>query len=179
MKALFLDRDGVINKEIEGHYVLSPESFEFYPDVLEALVKLKDHFDLFIIVTNQRCIGRGLLTVEGLSLIHKKMLNVIQEAGGRIDKIYFAPAVEEDNPWRKPNNGMGLQAKEDFPAIDFNQSFMVGNNPSDMKFGKSLGMKTVFLTTTISAFAMPNKLVDFQYNSLAAFALAATEWSGV
>ncbi len=178
MKALFLDRDGVINKEIEGNYVLTPEAFEFYPGVLEALVDLKNHFDLFIIVTNQRCIGRGMLTVEGLNLIHQKMLTAIQAAGGRIDKIYFAPAVEEENPLRKPNTGMGLQAKEDFPEIDFTQSIMVGNNPSDMKFGKSLGMKTVFLTTTISAFAMPNKLVDFQYDALVTFANAVQEWGG-
>ena len=66
----------------------------------------------------------------------------------RIDEIYYAPDLESDAHHRKPNTGMGLQAKQDFPSIDFSKSVMVGNNFSDMDFGKRLGMKTVFVETT-------------------------------
>lgn len=170
MRTLFLDRDGVINVEKEGFYILKPEEFEFYPGVLEALKILKDHFDLFIVVTNQRCIGRGLLTDEELATIHEKMLREIQANDGRIDQIYYAPSIDDKNPYRKPNTGMGRQAQRDFPEIDFKQAVMVGNNPSDMKFGKRLGMQTVFITSTMTAFAMPHQSIDYQYESLSAFA---------
>lgn len=145
---LFLDRDGVINKNIEGSYVLDWEQFEFMPSVLETLPKLAKCFPRIIVVTNQQCIAKGLITTEKLDEIHQNMMNVIELNGGRIDAVYHAPdlAVPE-NILRKPNKGMALLAQKDFPEIDFSHSIMVGDKVSDMQFGKSIDMTTVYLST--------------------------------
>jgi len=137
---LFLDRDGVINKKIENDYVRNWEQFELLPNVIEALKILNDIFGRIIIVTNQRGIGRGLMTEEDLKNIHRKMLKVFAENGIKIDKIYYCPHDYEKEKCncRKPNIGMALQAKKDFPDIDFKKSIMIGDSLSDMEFGYNL-----------------------------------------
>lgn len=170
MKALFLDRDGVINVENEGGYILRQEDFEFLPGVPEALAILREHFDLFLVVTNQRCVGRKLISVEDLEAIHHRMVREIEGQGGRIDRVYYAPASERDDLYRKPNTGMGEQALKDFPGIDLSRSVIVGNNLSDMQFGKSLGLHTVFLSTTSGMYTLPHDLIDRQFSSLLAYA---------
>ena len=167
---LFLDRDGVINKEIVGSYVTNTEEFEFYPGAPEALQRLSEIFGTIIVVTNQRGVGCGLMSNEMLRNIHKSLKIGIVEAGGRIDRIYSCIAVSDDDHNRKPNIGMALQAREDFPHIDFHKCVMVGNSPSDMEFGKRLAMRTIFLTTKHDAYDLPNDLVDEQFTSL-------QEWS--
>ncbi|PSL46069.1 D-glycero-D-manno-heptose 1,7-bisphosphate phosphatase [Chitinophaga niastensis] len=169
---LFLDRDGVINDEIRDSYVLSPDMFRFSEGVLAAMPLLAKHFDRIVIVTNQRCIGRGLLTVAGLNEIHARMQQEIRQHGGRIDQIYFCPDVESNSPCRKPSGGMGLQAQQDFPEIDFRQSIMVGNTLSDMQFGKDLGMQTVFIPSTRPDTPFPHPLIDQRYQNLLQFAQA-------
>lgn len=165
-KALFLDRDGVINEEKKGSYIFNIDEFIFMPKVLEALQLAANHFDYIIIVTNQRGVGRGYMTEEDLDKIHSYLINKVTANGGRIEKIYFAPNIESDHPDRKPNIGMGLKAANDFPNIDFTQSVMVGNNMSDMQFGKRLGMQTVFLHTTQAPISLPHELVDCQFPGL-------------
>jgi D-glycero-D-manno-heptose 1,7-bisphosphate phosphatase len=167
---LFLDRDGVINDEIRDSYVLTPDMFRFSEGVLTAMPLLAKHFDRIIIVTNQRCIGRGLLTIAGLNEIHHRMQLEIQQHGGRIDQIYFCPDVESSSPCRKPSGGMGLQAQQDFPEIDFRKSVMVGNTLSDMQFGKDLGMQTVFIPSTRPDIPFPHPLIDQRYQNLLQFA---------
>ena len=165
---LFLDRDGVINEELPGDYVKKPEAFVFYPGVPEALAILQQHFGRILIVTNQRGIGRGLMTHEDLHQVHGYMQQVLQEAGVYLHAMYYAPDLAGDAPDRKPNTGMGLKAKADFPDLDFTRSVMIGNHDSDMLFGKRLGMKTVFVTTTCepSDAALPDLILP----SLPAFA---------
>jgi histidinol-phosphate phosphatase family protein len=143
---LFLDRDGTINKKLEDDYVKKWDEFEFLPNALKAIEKLSEIFGRIVIITNQQCIGKKLLTEDELNFIHAKMLDEIYYYKGRIDKIYYSPAlVSENSSHRKPNTGMALDAKIDFPEIDFTRSFMVGDSFSDMKFGKNLDMKTVFI----------------------------------
>lgn len=166
---LFLDRDGVINNEIKDSYVLQWDMFQFADGVLEALPLLAAKFGHIVIVTNQRCIGRGLLSEEGLYAIHSQMLKEINAAGGRIDKIYFCPDVNNDSPCRKPQSGMAIQAKADFPEIDFSRSVMVGNTLSDMNFAKNLGMKSVFIPSTQPHQPFPHPLMDARCNSLLDF----------
>ncbi|RAJ82171.1 D-glycero-D-manno-heptose 1,7-bisphosphate phosphatase [Chitinophaga dinghuensis] len=174
---LFLDRDGVINDEIKGGYVLQWDMFRFSDGVLQALGLLHHHFDRIVIVTNQRCIGRGLLTPTGLEDIHSHMLTEIRQHGGRIDKIYYCPDVNNDSPCRKPQTGMASRAKEDFPEIDFSQAIMVGNTLGDMQFGRNLGMKTVFIPSTLPDIQLPHPLIDQRCSSLLDFAssLPSTE----
>lgn len=168
-KALFLDRDGVINEEKDGSYIFHKDEFIFYEGALEALVQLSGRFDYVFIVTNQRGVGRGYMTERALLEIHDYLTEEVVAAGGKIDRIYFAPAVDSNHSHRKPNTGMAEDAKRDFPAIDFAQSMMVGNNLSDMQFGRSMGMHTIFLYTTQDKIVLPHELIDRQYDSLAAF----------
>jgi histidinol-phosphate phosphatase family protein len=170
MKALFLDRDGVLNEEKENSYIFHKDEFVFYKGVLEAIAQLSQRFDYLFIVTNQRGIGRRLMTEAQLQDIHDHLLSAVREAGGRIDAIYFAPQLDSDHPDRKPNTGMAMRAQKDFPGIDFGESVMVGNNLSDMQFGRAMGMRTIFLYTTQPAFSLPHPLINEQYPSLAAFA---------
>jgi histidinol-phosphate phosphatase family protein len=168
--ALFLDRDGVINEEKDGSYIFHKDEFIFYTGAKSALVKLSNLFDYVFIVTNQRGVGRGYMTVEALDEIHDHLIETIREGGGKINKIYYAPSVDNNHPDRKPNTGMALEAHKDYPDIDFAQSIMVGNNLSDMQFGKTMGMKTIFLSTTQAAIALPHSLIDEQYDSLKSWA---------
>lgn len=139
---LFVDRDGVINKHLPSDYVKEWSEFEFLPKVTEAFTILARYFKYIIVVTNQRGVGKGLMTESVLQEIHKKMVSVITDAGGRIDKIYFCTDINQNSPNRKPNIGMGLQAQKDFPEITFENAVMIGDSDSDMTFGKRLGMKS-------------------------------------
>jgi histidinol-phosphate phosphatase family protein len=173
-RTLFLDRDGVINHQKEGGYILQWQEFVFYEGVLEAMPILAAHFHYIFIVTNQRGVGKGLMSENELHHIHHHMKRNIEQAGGRIDGIYYCPATTPESPCRKPNTGMALQAKKDFPAVDFNMATMVGNSISDMEFGKGIGANTVFLTTTQPTVDPADTRIDAVYKSLAAFAASLT-----
>lgn len=167
---LFLDRDGVINVEQNGSYVTSWEEFRFCDGALEALRSVQDVFGAIVVVTNQRGVGRGIMSFDALRDINQKMSEEVAQNGGRIDKVYAATAVADTDHNRKPNTGMALQAREDFPEIDFRKSIMIGNSISDMEFGKRMAMHTVFLTTKHEPYALPHDLIDEQYESLQAWA---------
>lgn len=169
---LFLDRDGVINYEKPGDYVYNWNEFIFYEGVPEALKLLSGIFGLMIMVTNQRGIGKGLMTEEDLQDIHNRMLQAIKAAGGSIDRIYFCTSLSDDDPLRKPNPGMALLAKKDYPRIEFSKSIMVGNNISDMEFGRNAGMHTVFLKTTHPGQQLPHPAIDLAFDTLSDFAKA-------
>lgn len=167
---LFLDRDGVINVESVGSYITSWDEFVFHDGVTDAMRSLSRVFGNIVVVSNQRGVGRGIMTMEALREISTNMRTAVAEHGGRIDKVYAATATTDDDHNRKPNTGMGLQAQEDFPQIDFKKSVMVGNSMSDMEFGKRLSMYTIFLTTKHEPVTLPNDLINEQYDSLYAWA---------
>lgn len=144
---LFLDRDGVINKNIEGGYVTSWDEFEFLPDVHRALRYFDMMFGRIVVVTNQQGIGKELMTKDQLHEIHNNMVDAVKAEDGRIDRVYYCPDLEEDeSPCRKPEIGMAMWAKRDFPEIDFTKCIMVGDKLSDMRFGLTLGMECFFVT---------------------------------
>ena len=169
---LFIDRDGVINEETLGEYVLHWNQFIFSKGVLFCFKKLSDVFGRLLLVTNQRGVGKGLMTKETLDSIHYEMQREIGIAGGHLDKIYYCTDVENTGFNRKPNPGMAVQAKKDFPEIDFTKTIMVGNKPSDMRFGRAAGMFTVFLATTNPDVPFPHPDIDLRFSSLAEFAAA-------
>jgi histidinol-phosphate phosphatase family protein len=169
---LFLDRDGVINYEKEADYIRNTDEFRFYEGVPEAINIFAQSFGRIFVVTNQKGIGKGLMTEKDLQKIHDYMMSTIIQHGGRIDHIYFCPDLDEASPNRKPNPGMGFQAKADFPEIDFSRSLMVGNTMSDMKFGKALGAKTIFIPSTKPMPVLPDPLIDAVYPGLHALAKA-------
>ena len=143
---LFLDRDGVINTQIKNGYVTSISDFKFIEGVLESIPVLNNHFGIIVIITNQQCVGKGIIDEKELNSIHDFMLTEIKKQGGKIDKIYFAPQLATENSeMRKPKTGMAHQAKEDFDEIDFEKSIIVGDSLTDMELGNVMGMKTVFI----------------------------------
>ncbi len=169
---LFLDRDGVINVEKFEDYIYTYDEFVFYDGVLEALKIATGKFGRIVVATNQRGVGRGLMSEEALIDIHQKMQQDVAQAGGEINKIYYCISLDNESSCRKPNPGMAASAKEEFPEIDFSRSIMVGNNISDMDFGRNAGMHTVFLTTTHPQHAKPTASIDLVFDSLYHFAKA-------
>ncbi|MEO6961597.1 MAG: HAD family hydrolase [Puia sp.] len=169
---LFLDRDGVINYERPGNYVRNWTEFTFYPDAPENIAFFNTQFQRVILATNQRGITRGLMTEDDLHHIHGQMLLGVEQKGGRIDRIYYCVDMQAESACRKPNPGMALQAALDFPEIDLTRSIMVGNNISDMRFGRNAGMVTVFLRTTSPEMPFPHESVDLHFQDLNEFALA-------
>jgi D-glycero-alpha-D-manno-heptose 1-phosphate guanylyltransferase len=169
---LFIDRDGVINHEKKDEYILNWNEFKFYDGVKEAFHTFGKKFGKVIVITNQRGIGRKLMTEVDLKEINDNMQAAIEEAGGRIDKIYYCTSTDSKNICRKPNPGMAFLAKKDFPAIDLSRSVMVGNKPSDMLFGRFAGVHTVFVKTTNPLQPFPHPDIDLAFDSLADFAKA-------
>ena len=112
------------------------------------------------------------MTKEDLGSLHQQMLFEVVKTGGSIDKVYYCPELKVSNPpCRKPNSGMALQAKEDFPAINFEESVIVGDSISDMEFGMRLGMKTVYIETKKEELLQSKTLdLDYRFESLQAFA---------
>lgn len=155
-KAIFLDRDGTINKYVG--FLRKEEEFELLPGVAEAIKKINKSGYLAVVVTNQPVIARGEVTFEGLETIHNKMETLLGKGGAYLDAIYFCPhhphsgyegEVKElkiDCDCRKPKPGMLLKAAEDL-NIDLIQSYMVGDGENDIKAGKAAGCKTVLLNT--------------------------------
>lgn len=166
---LFLDRDGVINQDNVNGYILNWESFQFLPGVLDAFSLFSTHFGHIFIVTNQRGVGRGLMSLDELLRIHSNMKNAIDSAGGRIDAIFFCTATESGDSHRKPNPGMALDARLRFPGVDLTKSIMVGNTKSDMEFGRNIGAFTVYIHNREDKLPSP-ETVDARYDSLYALA---------
>jgi len=169
---LFLDRDGVINHDKDNDYILNWDEFRFYDTTLEAMAILANYFQRIVITTNQKGVGKGLMTIAELNNIHSNMLLQIEQAGGKIDKAYYCADLADDSPDRKPNPGMAYQAKLDFPEIDLSKSIIVGNRISDMGFGRNAGMHTVFVATTHPETPYPDPLIDLRFNDLLEFAKA-------
>lgn len=138
---LLLDRDGVINRLLPGDYVKGWEEFEFIPGVLEAMPELSKRFKHIFIVTNQRGVGKRLMTDRDLQDIHERMCQEINNCGGRIDRIYCCTAVSDSDPRRKPHTGMFEEILRDYPDVSSSRCLMVGDSKSDLQFAKNCGIK--------------------------------------
>ena len=134
---LFLDRDGVINRLRPNDYVKNWEEFEFMPGMLDRLARWSGRFRRILVVTNQRGVGKGIMSLDDLNRIHDRMIEEIEHHGGRIDRVYFCTALSPDDPNRKPQTGMAQQARIDFPDIDFARSLMIGDSESDRQFARN------------------------------------------
>ena len=139
-KAVFLDRDGVINRKApEGQYVTRWEEMEFLPGAHEAVAKLNRAGFLVVVVSNQRCVARGLVTSAEVDAMHARMRNEFETSGAKLDAIYFCP--HENNPacdCRKPRPGMLFQAAQTHD-VDLTASWMVGDSDSDVEAGRTAG----------------------------------------
>lgn len=140
---LLIDRDGTINVRIPGDYVRTWQQFKFINGILEEFPKWAAKFKRIIVVTNQRGVGRGLMSGEDLAQIHSNMLQAVVEAGGRIDAILACTATEDDDPRRKPNPGMYHEAKQLFP--DMERAIMLGDSQTDAAFAQNAGIDCILL----------------------------------
>ena len=145
-KAVFIDRDGVINQDL-GRYVTKPEDFFFIDGVVEALKKLHKSEYKVIVITNQGGIGKGIYSENDVIEIHKKMHELLGKEGVKIDGVYYCPHHPDlVCDCRKPRIGMVKQAIEDF-KINPKKSFFIGDKTSDVKAGKDAGCRTFLVKT--------------------------------
>ncbi|MHA1193404.1 MAG: D-glycero-beta-D-manno-heptose 1,7-bisphosphate 7-phosphatase [Promethearchaeota archaeon] len=146
-KAIFLDRDGVINKEVS--HLSDPDKFVFLEGSIEALKIFKDLDYLLIVITNQAGIARGLFNEETLSKIHEKMKRILNENNMILDDIFYCPHHPEFTgscDCRKPKPGMIFSAREKY-NINLNESFMVGDTLGDIEAGFNAKCKTILVMT--------------------------------
>jgi len=138
---LLLDRDGVINTLRPDDYVKNWSEFEFRPSFLELIPELSEKFKHIFVVTNQRGVGKGLMSQCELEEIHRRMISTINGVGGRIDKIYCCTATDGSDPRRKPNIGMWDEIMRDFPEMKSEDCVMLGDSETDMEFASNCGIK--------------------------------------
>lgn len=142
-RAVILDRDGVLNWD--PGYVYKIEDFKLLPGVIQALTLLKDF--KFIIVTNQSGIGRGYYTEEDFHKFNNHLVNELKKHNITIEKTYFCPhSPEQSCDCRKPNPKFIKKAEKEFD-LDLKESFMIGDHPHDIGFGKKAGCKGIYLLT--------------------------------
>lgn len=151
-KAIFLDRDGTINKYVG--FLRSTEELELLPDAAEAISLINTSGYLAVVITNQPVIARGEVTWEGLEEIHNKMETELGKQGAYLDGIYFCPhhphkgyegevvELKFDCDCRKPKPGLLLKAAEDL-NIELASSYMIGDSDSDVQAGEAAGCKGI------------------------------------
>lgn len=147
-RAVFLDRDGVINQRPpEGLYVTRWEDFHILPGVVEGIALLNRAGFCVIVVTNQRCIAKGLMTEVELVKMHERMTDLLARAGATIDGTYYCPhEMEPSCKCRKPAPGMLLDAARS-RGIELTSSWMIGDSDIDVEAGRNAGCKTARLLT--------------------------------
>lgn len=168
-KAIFLDRDGTINKYVG--FLRNEKEFELLPDVAEAIRLINQSGRLAIVITNQPVIARGEVTVKQLTEIHNKMETLLGAEGAYLDAIYFCPhhpdsgfegEVKElkiDCECRKPKPGMLWLAAEKY-NIDLSNSWMIGDGYNDMKAGAAAGCKTMLVTKEKDLLHIVKEILD-------------------
>lgn len=145
-RALFLDRDGVINKN-RADNVRSWEQFTFEQGALDALAQAGASDFRIIVITNQSGIGRGHMTEETVQQIHAQMTSEIVQAGGRVDEVYYCPHTPEDNcACRKPLPGMLLRGRDRY-ALDVSRSYFVGDWVDDVLAARNAGVTPLLVRT--------------------------------
>lgn len=163
-KAVFFDRDDTLI--IDKVYLNDPKQVEYMPHAFEALKKLvANNFKLFM-VSNQSGISRGLVSLDNLNLIHKKMSEDFSKHNILFTGIYYCPHLPESNhPDRKPNPGMLIKAQKEH-GIDLKKSWMVGDRQTDIEAGVRAGCKTILLVTQFSRHSDPGPEPDYKATNL-------------
>ncbi len=148
MRTIFLDRDGVINRNPPNKgYVRKWAEFTFLPNARKAIRELSESGYRIIVVTNQSGIGRGLYSEEDLADIHSKMVSEVSKAGGTIDAVYYCPHRPDAGcECRKPKPGMLVRAAREH-NIDLSNVYLIGDVPTDIEAGQRVGATTFLVLT--------------------------------
>ncbi len=141
-RVVLVDRDGVINHNIEGDYVRTVEEFEFLPGALKALRRLRLAGWEVVVISNQAGVGKGLMQEETLQEIDRVMMSGVSAAGGRIRASYYCTHLREDCcDCRKPAPGLILRAGQEI-GFDPREAFLVGDSFADVQAGQAAGCRT-------------------------------------
>lgn len=144
MSTVFIDRDGVINAN-RADYVKSWDEFHFLPGSREAIARLSQAGHRIVVCTNQACVAKGIISVEAVNMIHRKMVAEIAAAGGVVEKVYYCPHAKDANcDCRKPRPGMLLQARNEL-GLDMTGAVFVGDSMSDIRAGLAAGIHTILV----------------------------------
>ena len=146
MKAVFLDRDGVINSDRDD-YVKNPDELRIYPFAPEAIRRLGEAGWTVFVVSNQQGVAKGIIAEEDLLAMQREITRQVEDAGGRISGFYYCKHLESEHcACRKPQPGLILRAASEH-GVDLGASIMVGDTQRDIDAGKSAGCRTVLVLT--------------------------------
>lgn len=134
-KCVFFDRDGVVNRSPGAGYVTRPEDFHLNDGLIELMRLVAERGFVSVLVTSQRCVGKGLITVDELEVIHGKLQSALAEEGLGFLDIYAFLGTAETESWEKPNPDMILLAAEKH-GIDLSNSWMIGDADRDIVMGQ-------------------------------------------
>lgn len=138
--AIFLDRDGIINRTVVGDYVREWSQFEFLPGAVEALRHLTERGrGPLVVVTNQRGIARKLMSEHSVRDIHRRMEAVLTAQGVRLAGVYVCPHDIGMCDCRKPGIGLFFEAARRIPTLELTRSAVVGDSLADLEAGRRLG----------------------------------------
>lgn len=145
-RAVFLDRDGVINEKApEGSYITDLSHFKLLPGALDAIAKLNQSKFRTFVITNQRGLSRGMVTPASITMMHEYLNDAVSRSNGCIEKIYICPHdYSDDCNCRKPRPGMLLTAAREF-GLDLNKSWMIGDSMIDIEAGRRAGCRTAYI----------------------------------
>ncbi|MCD6047533.1 MAG: D,D-heptose 1,7-bisphosphate phosphatase [Gammaproteobacteria bacterium] len=162
MKLVLLDRDGVINFDSK-EYIKSPKEWLPIPGSMQAIALLTQAGYRVAVLTNQSGVGRGLYDLQTLAQIHEKMLRNVQEAGGKIEIIFYCPHLPEQNcDCRKPKPGLFFKAKEYF-ACDLQGVWAVGDSKRDLEASAVVGCQPVLVKTGNGAALLAKETLPKEY----------------
>ena len=148
-KLVLLDRDGVVNEDVGAPGVIDTDNFELTRNATSAIGKLHRNGYKVVLVTNQSCVGKGLITEQDLVKIHKHMETLLQrqDFDAKLDRVYCCTSTDTNDPNRKPNPGMMLQAIQDF-AVEQSGCIMVGDTVTDLQAAAAPGVGFRILVST-------------------------------
>jgi D-glycero-D-manno-heptose 1,7-bisphosphate phosphatase len=159
--AVFLDRDGTINVKLpEGSYVYSPRQLRLLPRAGEAVRALNEAGILVLVVTNQRGVALGKMSLSDVHEVHAALARRLRRFGAKVDEFYICPHADESCGCRKPAPGLFFQASRDYPGLDLRLSVMIGDRESDVEAAMAAGVRAIRLgpkgTKTVASQLYPD-----------------------
>jgi len=161
-KAVFFDRDGVINKERKD-YVKTPSELKIFPRIVEPIKKLREAGFVVVVITNQSAINRGLTTHQNISEIHSTIQKFLKKNGTQIDRFYYCPHKPDEHcPCRKPKPGLFLKAADDL-QLNLQLSWMIGDNDTDIQAANAAGCKSFKISSNHELQNSVQEILDSKY----------------
>lgn len=157
---VFFDRDGIVNRPPVGErYVLCADDFVMVPSFFDALALARNRGFEAVVVTNQRGVGLGALSQAELDAIHQVFYRELQERGLTVTDLLACVATDDEDPWRKPNPGMLLDAAKKH-GLDLHRSWMVGDHETDILAGQRAGCRTILVSPNSESTAATYHIVS-------------------